>query len=245
MEKEKNKKIKKAKKPASGFDILYRVITAVLAAAVFPAAYFGKMVLINFDHETLSQLLALFTSEEAETTGTYLEMSLYEMPSTISEYSSILGGGGYDIKSFLQNDNFTGLIVAAAFFIVALILALVIIGFAAFSSKPKTVAALSAGGILSMIASYVAFNSFFVSPIVSGEVSLASLLNVDGAIAQFALGLIEVSGIYLRNAFYIPAFLLLGILVWSTAVIVVNMGDAAEKEPKKPKKPKKAKAEKK
>lgn len=96
-----------------------------------------------------------------------------------------------------------------------------------------------------MIASYVAFNSFFVSPIVSGEVSLASLLNVDGAIAQFALGLIEVSGIYLRNAFYIPAFLLLGILVWSTAVIVVNMGDAAEKEPKKPKKPKKAKAEKK
>lgn len=244
MEKEKKKKIKKAKKPASGFDILYRVITAVLAAAVFPAAYFGKMILINFDHETISQLLALFTSEEAETTGTYLEMSLYEMPATLREYSSILGGSGFDIKSFLQNDNFTGLIVAAAFFIIALILALVIIGFAAFSSKPKTVAALSAGGILSMIASYVSFNSFFASPIISGEVSISSLLNVESAIAKFALGLIEVSGIYLRNAFYIPAFLLLGILVWSTAVIVVNMGDAAEKEPKKPKKAKAKKQQK-
>ena len=40
-------KTKKIKQKTTGFDILYRVVTALMAVATFPFAYFSKMITYN------------------------------------------------------------------------------------------------------------------------------------------------------------------------------------------------------
>lgn len=221
-------KTKKIKQKTTSFDILYRVITAIIAVIIYPIFYFADILTIAIAHTDISDLLNKFTGNN-ELHVTDESISLFELPTWIDLFSSFTNDE-FDFKaSILQNEMYTPVIVAVVFIAIALILGLVILGFAIFSNKIKVITALSGAGFLSTIAAYVSFG-FFANPLLSGEVTLAQVLNMDGIIASAIIGFLgEVKVFTLDTAFFGVMFAMLGILIWSISVIVVNKSEEKEK----------------
>ena len=223
----------KIKRKTNGFDILYRVVTAILAVVMFPAFYFADLLTFEIKHTDISNLLNYFRDEAEQTIdATYDSISLAELPDWINLFSTF-SNEDFDFKTaILQNEMYTPVIVAVVFIAIALVLGLVILGFAIFSNKVKVITVLSGAGFLSMIAAYISFGAF-AKPLISGEVTLSQLFNVDGIIATAIIGFLgEVTVFALDAAFYAVMFLMLGILGWSVSVWLVNAGDEKEKAQK-------------
>ena len=124
--------------------------------------------------------------------------------------------------------------MAVVFLAIALVLGLVILGFAAFSNKIKVITALSGTGFLCTLASYISFTGFFAEKLLAGDITLSQLFNTDGIIATAIMSIIgDVVVCTLDGAFYAVMFLLLGICVWSVSVWIVNASDEKEKQMKK------------
>ena len=107
-----------------------------------------------------------------------------------------------------------------------------ILGFAIFSNKIKVITGLSAGGLLAMAASWISFTNFFASPLTSGEITLREIFDGMGWVASLAVGLIDITTVRLMGAFYGVFFLMLGILIWSVSVMIVNADDEKQKAEK-------------
>lgn len=231
------------KKKTTGFDIMYRVVTAILAIAMFPAVYFANIFTFEIAHTGVSDLLgslgSLLTDSEQTTTNTTLQttydsISLHKLPDFIDLFSSFTNED-FDFKaSVLQNSLYRPVVVAVVFLAIALVIGLVILGFAIFSNKIKVITALSASGFLCTVASYISFTGFFAEKVLSGEITLAQLFNMNGIITSAIASLIgEVILFTLDGAFFAVMFLLLGICLWSISVMIVNYSDEKEKQMKK------------
>lgn len=224
----------KIKRKTTGFDILYRVVTAIMAVAMFPIAYFAKLVFIVVSHEELSNALNTLLDGD-DPGGTYFEWGISDVFSSSSSLSWFIDEesmGEFQFSMIWNNEYFRAAFIALVFFAIALVIALVILGFAIFSNKIKVIAGLSAGGIVAMIASLISFTSFFANPITSGEVGLAELLNVEESLISLALGFVEITTIKLEGAFFWVLFLMAAILIWSVSVHIVNVSDEKEKAQK-------------
>lgn len=225
-------------KKTTGFDIMYRVVTAVLAVAMFPAVYFADLFTFEIAHTSISNLLGGLTANEEGMNGTlhttYDSISLHELPQWIDMFAGFTNED-FDFKaSVLQNALYRPVIIAVVFLALALVIGLVILGFAIFSNKIKVITALSASGFLCTLASYISFTGFFAEKVLAGDITIAQLFNMDGiitsAIASF-LG--EVILFTLDGAFFAVMFLLLGICLWSVSVMIVNASEEKEKQMKK------------
>lgn len=243
---EKLKKNKKRKQ--TGFDIMYRVVTAVLAAAVFPIVYFMNLVYYALDWssvinilnnvkdilgsenilEGFQNLLSPSTEKVTEISDGYICFAKWdEFSSIINSFSS----GETNYKDLLlHNADLRPLVISLALFAVVIVLALVIFIVAVASNKPKTVAALSGTGVFLGIVSDIVFVVGFANPIVNGEKTLSEIFNISNAIGSiFANALGKVIELRYDNAFITVLFLMGAILIWSVAVIIVNSDDKAEK----------------
>lgn len=221
----------KIKQKTTGFDIVYRVVTAIMAIATFPLAYFSKMILIVIMHEEVSNFINNLTGSD-DPGGTYLEWSIADIFDSSSILHMILklgDGNSLSISSVWGNEFLRAALIAAIFFAITLVLALIILFFAIFSNKSKVIIGLSAGGTLSMIAAFISFTSFFANPITSGEVSLSKVFNIEGIITNLALGFVDITTLKLEGAFFWVFFLMLSILIWSASVLIVNKSEEKEK----------------
>ena len=225
-------KTKKLKQKTTGFDILFRVVTAIACVAIYPVFYFADLIHILITHKDISDLLNKVTSEST-LHATEESISLAELPEWINMFSGFTDGN-FDFKaSILQNELYRPLVVAAVFIAIALVLGLVILGFAIFSNKIKAIIGLSGAGFLSTVAAYIAF-SFFANPLMSGEITLSEVLNMDGIISSLIVGFLgEVASFTLDGAFWGLMFIMLGICAWSVSVLLVNISDEKEKAMKK------------
>lgn len=244
---EKLKKNQKKRKQ-TGFDIMYRVVTAVLAAAVFPIVYFMNLVYYALDWssminilnnvkdilgsenllEGIQNLLSPSTEKVTEISDGYICFAKWdEFGSIINSFSS----GETNYKDLLlHNADLRPLVISLALFAVVIVLALVIFIVAVASNKPKTVAALSGTGVFLGIVSDIVFVVGFANPIVNGEKTLSEIFNISNAIGSiFANALGKVVELRYDNAFFTVLFLMGAILIWSVAVIIVNSDDKAEK----------------
>ena len=226
-------------KKTTGFDIMYRVVTAILAFAMFPAVYFANLFTFEIAHTSISNLLGgLNLNGEEGMSGTlhttYDSISLHKLPEWIELFSTFTNEE-FDFKaSVLQNALYRPVVVAVAFLAIALVIGLVILGFAIFLNKIKVITALSASGFLCTVASYVSFTGFFAEKVLAGEITISQLLNMDGIIMSTVVNLIgEVILFTLDGAFFAVMFLLLGICLWSVCVMIVNYSDEKEKQMKK------------
>lgn len=222
-------KTKKIKQKTTGFDILYRVVTAIMAIAMYPVFYFANLLTFEIVHTDISDLLNNFR-DEATLDATYDSISLAELPEWVKIFSGF-ASDDFDFKGeILANALYRPVIVAVVFIAIALFLGLVILGFAAFSNKVKVITALSGAGFLSTVAAYISFTSFFAKPLIAGEITLAQLLNADGVIVSSIIGFLgEVTIFTFDTAFFGIMFLMLGILAWSVSVLIVNKSDEKEK----------------
>lgn len=224
-------KTKSLKKKTTGFDIVFRVVTAVSALAMFPILYFGKLLTFEITHTSLSELMNNFKEEgEQALEVTYDSIGL----STIYEFVDLFKGFIPEDESISLNlwDNaiYRPVVVAAVLLVLALLIALVIFFVAIFSNKAKVVAILSGIGFAFSFAAYGSFTWFFANKLISGEIPIARLLNIDGALLTTLIGYIgEVTVFRLDGAFYGVFFLMMFIFIWSLAVVFVNASEEKEK----------------
>lgn len=249
--KENAKAQKNLKKKASGFDIMYRVITAVLAIATFPVAYFLNLVYYEVD---LTALYNLFNKiQEAGDSENFLEVIKnlftpisgsgeqaqeivydYISLSRLDEFKSLLNtfssGEGVNLRNMLLNNAaLRPLVISLALFAVVLVLALVIVIISIIKAKPKIVAALSGAGVILGIISNVIFTTRFANPLINGTVTLSSLVGSDSLLLSVGQSLISIESVRYENAFFTVLFLMGAILIWSLSVMIVNSGDKSEK----------------
>ena len=230
MSKTKQPKSLKKKEKLTGFDIMYKVVTIVLALAMFPLCYFTNMVYVQMDHTQIADLWGSITQNDKPELGvTYEEISLAKLP----EYTKLLSSlgstdGSANIWSY---EHFRPAIIAGGFLVLALVLGLVVIGFAAFSRNIKAIMGISAAGFVSTLISLGIFNEAFAKPIIDGNVSLNELLKIDNFLGSLALQYIgKITAISPREAFFSVMFIMLGICLWSLCVLIVNASDEAEKK---------------
>lgn len=231
-------KTKSLKKKTTGFDIMYRVVTALMAIAIYPAFYFGNLLTFEIAHTDISDLLGQLGGLVGQNTSvggntlhtTYDSISLHKLPDFIDLFSEFTNDS-FDFKTaIIQNEMYRPAVVAAALLGVALLIGLVVLVFAICSNKVKTIAAISGTGFLFTIASYISFTSFFANKLLSGEITLSELLNIDGILASTIVGFLgDVIVFTLDSAFFGVMFLLLGICLWSICVIIVNSSEEKEK----------------
>lgn len=225
-------KTNKIKQKTTGFDIVYRVVTAIACVAIYPVFYFADLIHILITHNDISDLFNKITGNN-ELQATEESISLAELPKWINMFSGF-SNEDFDFKaSIIQNELYRPLVIAAVFIIIALVLGLVILGFAVFSNKIKVIIGLSGAGFLSTLAAYISF-SCLANPLMAGEITLSQLFNIDGIIASTIVGFLgDVASFTLDAAFWGLMFIMLGICAWSVSVLIVNISDEKEKAMKK------------
>ena len=222
-------KTRTIKQKTTGFDILYRVVTAIMAILIYPLFWFLDLIYFEIEHKSLADILSMLNpNAKPNLEITYEYFSIPEIVDYIKLFTSFRGE---DAEPIAINSAFYPLFVAMGFLAVALVLGLVIFFFAVFSNKVKVILGLSATGFLCSVVSFFCFSEGFAAPIIDGTVTIAQLLGQESnVLLELIFGLVgDVSFLSLEDAFYWVMFLLLGILVWSISVLVVNKSDEKEK----------------
>lgn len=224
--------------------ILNRIVTFILAFSVFPALV--TRVLIRIVEEpkgVLGQEALLETTIDFSQLVEYIKDGTLK-PGNLFSSSSNLPGAILEMKGWL--------IASLVFIVLAILIALVIMGCSLFTRAHKTVMALSAGGALSCFISMALFQKF-TTPFTEGTMTLADLMPdsfLGGEFVGSIAEMLSVSGtgkvvvFQLGNAFITMALIFFGLLLWTVAYYVTLPAEekAAIKNP--PAKAKKVKAKK-
>jgi len=193
---------------------LNRIVTALLAIAVFPVAYFTDLITV-YMHATIydsnivenlsvKRIVELFTGDGLFA-GVFNKDNMSGIPEVLLKFKG----------------NF---IVFAVCFALALLIALAIIIVAAATNSRKTTAALGAAGILCLIGMKIAFSDI-AAAVDAGKLTLGSLTDMSFMNLFGKIVLVTMS-----TAPAVMTVLFLAILIWNVAFIVIDLG---EEQPKK------------
>lgn len=193
---------------------LNRIVTTLLAIAVFPVAYFTDLITV-YMHATIydsnivenlsvKRIIELFTGDGLFA-GVFNKDNMSEIPEVLLKFKG----------------NF---IAFAVCFALALLIALAIIIVAAATNSRKTTAALGAAGILCLIGMKIAFSDI-AAAVDAGKLTLGSLTDMSFMNLFGKIVLVTMS-----TAPAVMTVLFLAILIWNVAFIVIDLG---EEQPKK------------
>lgn len=220
---------------------IFNVVTIIIALIIYPVAYSINLILIQVStNDSLSWLFELVNQGESETSlgGMGLEISL-----SIKRIIDIINGK--DEYSFIMdyiksNEDFVfpealqpvkiKLIIAAVCFVLALLIALFIIIWSCISKKRFPVLIASAGGALTTVIMMAVFGSAS-NFITSDAFNISSLIADAGWLADILLGVIQIDTFALAGVEIGFLAVFIGILVWTGAFYLVEIGE--EKEPAK------------
>ncbi len=195
---------------------LNRIVTALLAIAVFPVAYFTDLITV-YMHATIydsnivenlsvKRIIELFTGD-----GLFADLV---------KRRRIRAPG----RTFLKfKGNFIAFVV---FFAIALLVALATVIVAAATNSRKATASLGAAGLLSIIGMRIAFSAVS-SAVKAGTLTLGSLTDMSFMNLFGKIVLVTMS-----TAPAVMTVLFLAILIWNVAFIAIDLG---EEQPKKKK----------
>ena len=193
---------------------LNRIVTALLAAAIFPVAYFTDIITVYananlYDSNivealSIKRIVELFTGDGLFA-GVFNKDNMSGIPEVLLKFKG----------------NF---IAFAVCFALALLIALAIIIVAAATNSRKTTAALGAAGLLSIIGMRIAFSAVS-SAVKAGTLTLGSLTDMSFMNLFGKIVLVTMS-----TAPAVMTVLFLAILIWNVAFIVIDLG---EEQPKK------------
>lgn len=192
---------------------LNRIVTALLAIAVFPVAYFTDIITV-YAHANL------YDSNIVEALSIKRIVELFTGDGL---FADLVKGGASELPDGLLKfkGNFIAFVV---FFAIALLVALAIIIVAAATNSRKTTAALGAAGILCLIGMKIAFSDI-AAAVDAGKLTLGSLTDMSFMNLFGKIVLVTMS-----TAPAVMTVLFLAILIWNVAFIVIDLG---EEQPKK------------
>ncbi|MBR3835276.1 MAG: hypothetical protein IKJ69_00620 [Clostridia bacterium] len=225
--------------------ILNRIVTFLLALAVFPAIatrVILRLVLSIAEGSTAYTLLSSFM-EDTLNNAIEFTVSFKEIVGYIQNGTFSFSGMNFSFDKIptemLVTKNW--FIASCVFLALALLIAIIIMGCALFAQAHKTVMCFGAGGAICCFAAIGCF-SRFARPFVTGEIDIAkflgqSLLGDDGFIASLGSsvisGAISVDILQLGNAVITMAIIFIAVTLWTLAYFITLPTEA---------KPKKAKA---
>lgn len=202
---------------------LNRIVTALLAAAVFPVAYFTDLMTVYMhaniydsnivENLSIQRIISLFTGD-----GLFADMvgSGMEFPAALERYKA-------------------NLIAIVVFFALALLVALATVIVAAVTNSQKTTAILGTVGLLCMIGMMIAFSGVSTAikegSLTLGGIAGMTLLNLVGKLVLVTLS----------TAPTVMLVLFLTIAIWNVAFIMINLGEEDTKKAKQKSKKKRAK----
>lgn len=193
---------------------LNRIVTALLAAAIFPVAYFTDIITV-YAHANLydsnivealsiKRIVELFTGDGLFA-GVFNKDNMSEIPEVLLKFKG----------------NFIAFVV---FFAIALLVALATVIVAAATNSRKATASLGAAGLLSIIGMRIAFSAVS-SAVKAGTLTLGSLTDMSFMNLFGKIVLVTMS-----TAPAVMTVLFLAILIWNVAFIAIDLG---EEQPKK------------
>ena len=210
---------------------VYRIVNALLAAVVFPAALLQEFVLFRLSTSivevgleetlTLKQIIGFFLGTERLMGFTY---------------DDIKSPGAFEFPKAL--DPVKGYLIATVVaFALALVAAIFIIIWSICSNKRIPVIVSCVLGIAAVIVMNSCFNSA-VAPIVEGSINVVSLFS-SGLIASLLGKAVFVDTLCFAGFQNGIIIAFIAILLWTAAFYVVEIGDTEEASSKKAKKSKK------
>lgn len=219
--------------------ILNRIVTFVLAAAVFPAIIlrtFVRIVVSISPDSYAYKILSVVGKNSDISVNNKMEMtySLKQLFEYWADGTLSFGERRYAVidlpPEVLITKNW--LFASVGFIAAALIIALVIMGCALFAQSHKTVMGLSAGGIAALAASLGCFTKF-AEPFVSGKIDMGTVIfdifggkeisaaGGIGSIGALALKDAVIMDIFqLGNAVFTVGIIFFIILLWTLAYYI-------------------------
>lgn len=198
---------------------VYRIVNALLAAAIFPAVLFLDFILFR-----ASTSLADVGLEETV---------------TLKKIIDILTGNDTLSPLLSSSDSFTWpeafapinarLIAVAVFFALALVAALFIIFWSIFSNKRIPVLAASAAGLISVIIMNACFNSA-AREIMSGTINIVKAFS-SGLIGSLVGSIVQVDALYFGGFQNAMIIIFVCLIIWTGAFYLVELGDTKEEKP--------------
>lgn len=201
---------------------LYRIVNALLAASVFPVAVFVDLILFR-----LSTTIAEGGLEESISIKFIIDVITGK---EAMWYDLIMSNSsGFSWPAAL-NPIKGRLIACVVFFALALIASLFIIVWSCCSNKRLPVIIASAGGLISTIVMIACFNSA-AGLFMDGTINILNVFS-SGWIMSLAGKFVSVDLLSLggfQNGFI---FIFIGLLVWTGAYYLVELGDTEEEKAK-------------
>lgn len=211
---------------------VYRIVNALLAAAIFPAALLLEFVLVRLSTSivevgleetfTLRQILGFFFGDERILGFSYADMKspgAFEFPKALDP-----------VKGYL--------IASAVAFAIAIVAAIFIIIWSICSNKRIPVIISCVLGIAAVIVMNSCFNAA-TAPLVEGSINVVSLFS-SGILASLLGNIVFVDTLCFAGFQNGIIIAFIAILLWTAAFYIVEIGDTEEeKAPKKAKKSKK------
>lgn len=215
-------KIKKVKEKDTGFNIAYRVVTALMAAATFPVVIFSSLFYLAYTIPFWN----IISSDSSDTGASYFKASIYELLTEYKGFADLLGGGKTDWSEQLAALK-TPFITVISLYAAVCVLALVIILLAAFTRKklPIIITAVLGFGTLSAIP--FAFKAL-EAPFADGTINIDTFLQTG--LSSIMSMVVTFDFLKAGDAYVLLWVVFVAIIVWTLAVMLVNSGDKPKKK---------------
>ncbi len=194
---------------------VFRVVSAILALCVIPAAYF------------LSFVQFVFSAVVANVGDDFSIKEIFEqLFDKSSPLYGLLGNGSEMLANASVKTLMPAGITFLSFFALALVLSLVIFFFALFSNKHILITSLGGAGFISVMAMYIAFGRL-VTPLLDGTIQVNDFLNV-GMLGFLINSVVKIEVLKLTSATLIMAVIFALIVIWGLAFMLTE--DESEKK---------------
>lgn len=203
---------------------LYRIVNALLAAAVFPVAVFLDLIFFRAstslaDAGLMEGISIKFIIDVITGKETFFHDMLFKDT-----------GAGFSWPQAL--DPVKGqLIATVVFFALALVAALFIVIWSICSNKRIPVLIASAAGLISTIIMIICFNSF-AAPIVDGTINVVKIFSSNWLIGLIG-NVVAVDHLSMGGVHTGMIMLFIALIVWTGAFYLVEMGEPKEEKPAK------------
>lgn len=204
---------------------LYRIVNALLAAAIFPAAIFLDLIFFR-------------ASTSIADAGLQEGISIKFIIDVITGketffHDMLIDKAGLSSLSWPQElDPVKGQIIATlVFFALALVAALFIVIWSICSNKRLPVIIASAAGLISTIVMIICFNSF-AAPIVDGTINVIKIFSSNWLIGLLG-NMVSVDHLSMGGVHTGMIMLFIALIVWTGAFYLVEMGETKEEKPAK------------
>lgn len=216
-----------------------KTVNALIAAAIFPAAYFLELIFIQVGTSKNAQWLVQLFNPDSPGVGIEESLSIREIVQIIQGkhiYSNMFSG--FSVSSFTWPEALKPLngrlITFAVCFVLCLLIALFVIIFSICSSKRLPVLLAGVAGLISAIVMISCFNSAAAS-LTSGTIQIADIFgtNPDNWFSNMLLGFVGVDTIMLGGFHSAFIIIFVGIIVWTGSFMLIEIGENKEEPVKK------------